>query len=94
MPDIQRIGGITGWITVNALADAWRVPITSHLFPEVSVHLLAASRLIGPLEFVTWATPLLTEPLVARDGAVAVPERPGLGIAFDAAAVRRYRLDL
>ena len=92
MPDLQRIGGVTGWIAVNALAEAWRVPITSHLFPEVSAHLLAASRLIGPLEFVTWAAPLLEEPLVARDGAVAVPERPGLGIAFDRAAVEHYRV--
>ena len=93
MPDLQRIGGITGWIAANALAEAARVPITSHLFPEVSVHLLAASRLPGPLEYVTWAAPLLEEPLLARDGTVAVPDRPGLGIAFDAAAVARYRLD-
>jgi L-alanine-DL-glutamate epimerase-like enolase superfamily enzyme len=92
MPDLQRIGGVTGWITVNALAEAWRVPITSHLFPEVSVHLLASSRLAGPLEFVTWSAPLLEEPLSVRDGVVAVPEKPGLGIAFDRAAVERYRV--
>lgn len=92
MPDLQRIGGITGWVAANALAEAWRVPITSHLFPEISVHLLAASRMAGPLEFVTWAAPLLEEPLTARDGAVTAPERPGLGIAFDRAAVARYRL--
>jgi len=69
------------------------VPITSHLFPEVSVQLLAASRGPGPLEWVTWLAPLLEEPLVVRGGLVAVPDRPGLGIAFDADAVRRHRLD-
>jgi mandelate racemase len=92
MPDLQRIGGITGWIAANALAEAARVPITSHLFPEVSVHLLAASRFVGPLEYVTGATPLLEEPLLVRDGTVTVPDRPGLGIAFDPAAVAHYRL--
>ncbi len=92
MPDIQRIGGVTGWIAANALAEAWRVPITSHLFPEVSVHLLASSRMAGPLEFVTWAAPLLVEPLTAHDGAVAVPDAPGLGLVFDPEAVARYRL--
>ncbi|HEY8599140.1 MAG TPA: mandelate racemase/muconate lactonizing enzyme family protein [Thermomicrobiales bacterium] len=92
MPDIQRIGGVTGWIAASALAEAYRVPITSHLFPEVSVHLLAASRFPGPLEFVTWAVPLLEEPLTVTDGCVTVPDRPGLGIAFDREAVARYRL--
>ena len=94
MPDLQRIGGVTGWLTVHALAEAWRVPITSHLFPEISVHLLASSRMAGQLEWVTWALPLLEEPLVVRDGAVAVPDKPGLGIAFDRAAVARYRIAL
>ena len=93
MPDIQRIGGITGWIAASALCEAARVPITSHLFPEVSVHLLAASRLPGPLEFVTWAAPLLAEPLATREGTITVPERPGLGFAFEPAAVAHYRLD-
>ncbi len=93
MPDLQRIGGVTGWIRAAALAEAWQTPITAHLFPEISVHLLAASRTVGPLEWVSWAEPLLEEPLAVRDGAVAVPDRPGLGIAFDPAAVRRFRVD-
>lgn len=93
MPDLQRIGGVTGWVRADALAEAWRVPITSHLFPEVSVQLLAASRQPGPLEWVSWLEPILEEPLVTRHGTVTVPDRPGLGIAFDQDAVRRYRLD-
>lgn len=93
MPDLQRVGGVTGWVRANALAEAWRLPITSHLFPEISVHLLAASQMAGPLEWVTWMEPLVEEPLEVRDGAVKVPERPGLGISFDQDAVRRHRLE-
>ena len=51
---------------------------------------IAAGRYRGPLAWVTWAAPLLREPLPIRHG-VAAPDRPGLGIAFDP-AVRRYRL--
>lgn len=93
MPDVQRVGGVTGWLRASALAELWHVPMTSHLFPEISIHLLAASHTAGPLEWVTWAAPLLEEPLEVRGGAVEVPDRPGLGIRFDPDAVRRYRLD-
>ncbi len=93
IPLLQAIGGVTGWIRAAALAEAWQTPITAHLFPEISVHLLSASRTAGPLEWVSWAEPLLEEPLAVRHGAVTVPDRPGLGIAFDPAAVRRFRLD-
>lgn len=92
MPDLQRVGGITGWIRANALAETASIPITSHLFPEVSIHLLAASRIAGPLEWVTWLVPVLAEPLTITNGTVTVPDRPGLGIAFDPAAVQQYRL--
>lgn len=93
MPDLQRVGGVTGWLRASALAELWHLPITSHLFPEMSVHLLAACHTAGPLEWVTWAAPLLEEPLEVSGGTVEVPNRPGLGISFDPDAVRRYRLD-
>lgn len=93
MPDIQRVGGVTGWMRVAALAEAWRLPVSSHLFPEISVHLLAATPTAQWLEYMPWAQPLMAEPLVAREGIVTVPPRPGLGLVFDEAAVRRYALD-
>lgn len=93
MPDLQRVGGITGWVRASALAERAHVPLTSHLYPEVSAHLLAASRTAGPLEWVSWLTPILEQPLVPDDGVVQVPQAPGIGIAFDPAAVRRFRLD-
>lgn len=92
MPDLQRVGGVTGWVRASALAETARISLTSHLFPEVSVHLLAATRDPGPLEWVTWLAPVLEEPLTIANGMVRVPDKPGLGIAFDPAAVRRYQL--
>lgn len=40
MPDAMRIGGVTGWLRAAGLADAWGVPMSSHLYPEISAHLL------------------------------------------------------
>ena len=93
MPDLQRVGGVTGWMRVAALAEAWRLPMSTHLFPEMSVHVLAATPTAQFLEYMPWAQPLMAEALVAHDGIVTVPPRPGLGLVFDEAAVKRYALD-
>jgi L-alanine-DL-glutamate epimerase-like enolase superfamily enzyme len=92
MPDLQRIGGITGWMRAGAVAEAWHLPITSHLFPEISLHVLASSAEVGPLEWVSWMDPVLREPVMPREGTVTVPDRPGLGIEFVAKAVQRYKV--
>jgi mandelate racemase len=90
MPDVQRIGGVTGWLRASALAHAHGMEMSSHLFPEVSAHLLAVTPTAHYLEFVDWAAPILEEPAVVRDGHVAIPDRPGSGVAWDEAAVARY----
>jgi mandelate racemase len=92
MPDLERIGGVTGWIAAAALADAAGIRISSHLFPEVSAHLLAASPTSHWLEYVDWAAPLLQQPLVIRDGLAQVPASPGSGLLWDEDAVARYRM--
>ena len=90
MPDVQRIGGVTGWLRAAALAHAHGIEMSSHLFPEVSVHLLGVTPTCHWLEFMDWAAPLLQEPLRVKDGFAMIPDRPGAGIAWDEAAVKRY----
>jgi len=92
MPDAMKIGGVTGWQRAAALAEAAALPLSSHLFPEVSAHLLAASPTADWLEFVDWAAPILQQPVVVRDGHVAANDTPGSGIAWDEGAVARYRV--
>jgi len=90
MFDLQRIGGVSGWLEAAAVAQD--LPLSSHLFPEVSVHLLALSPHCDLLEVVDWAAPVLLEPLTIRDGTAIAPERPGTGVAWNEDAVRRYRI--
>ena len=92
MPDLDRIGGVTGWREAAELAAVHRIPMSSHLFPEASAHLLAATPTCHFLEYVDWANPVLQEPLRIVDGNAVVPERPGSGMIWDEAAIRRYRI--
>ena len=92
MPDLERIGGVTGWLRAAALAATHRIEMSSHLFPEVSAHLLAATPTAHFLEYVDWADKILVEPLEIVDGFAVVPQRPGNGLTWDAKAVEKYRI--
>jgi mandelate racemase len=90
MPDLERIGGVTGWQRASALASAARMPLSSHLYPEASVQLLAATPTAHWLEYVDWMNPLLAEPLAIVDGMAVASSRPGIGLRWNEEAVRRY----
>lgn len=92
MPDLARIGGVTGWMDAARLAAAQSIPMSSHLFPEVSAHLLAATPTADWLEYVDWADAIVQEPLPIVDGMAVVPSRPGAGLEWDANAIERYRM--
>jgi mandelate racemase len=92
MPDLERIGGVTGWRAAAELAAAKKIKMSSHLFPEVSAHLLAATPTGHFLEYVDWANPLLQQLLAIVDGHAIVPERPGNGMVWNDDAVRYYRM--
>jgi len=90
MPDVQRIGGVTGWMRAAALAQGAGMEMSSHLFPEASVHLLAVTPTRHWLEYVDWANPILDDPVQIRDGHAIVPARPGLGMKWNEKAVSKF----
>jgi mandelate racemase len=92
MPDAQRIGGVTGWIRAAALAQGAGMEMSSHLFAEVSCHLLAVTPTCHWLEYMNWADAILQEPVRVVDGHARIPERPGIGMQWDEQAVKRYAL--
>ena len=92
MPDLERIGGVTGWMRAAALAATRRIEMSSHLFPEISAHLLAATPTCHYLEYVDWADKVLQEPLRIEDGFAVIPDRPGNGMAWNMNAVERFRV--
>jgi mandelate racemase len=92
MPDLARIGGVTGWMQAAGVAAAHGAEMSSHLFPEVSAHLLAATPTGHWLEYVDWAGAILQEPLRIEQGHAVVPDRPGCGLSWDEKAVQKYRV--
>lgn len=89
MPDAMKIGGVTGWLRAAALAESAGMPVSSHLFPEVSVHLLAVSPTCHWLEYVDWASPILDEPVKIEGGCAVAPDIPGTGIRWNESAIER-----
>lgn len=92
MPDLERIGGVTGWMRAAALAQGAGIEMSSHLFAEASAQLLPVTPTGHWLEYVDWADPVLTEPLRIEKGFALPSLRPGLGLAWDEKAVKRYRV--
>ena len=88
MPDAQRIGGVTGWMRAAAIAHGANLPVSTHLFPEVSSHLMRVTPGAHWLEYVDWAAPFLAEPPVVQDGYAQATTAPGTGIEWDEDAVR------
>lgn len=92
MVDLMRIGGVTGWLEAARHCAAADRPLSSHLYPEVSVHLLAASSTAHWLEYVDWAEPLLARPVELANGAAVVSAEPGCGTIWDEDAIERYAM--
>lgn len=82
MPDLQRMGGITDYLNACAMCAAYNQPVSSHLFTEASVHVLAAQPHALMLEHMDWWEELFENPTVVEDGAVILPDGPGLGLTL------------
>jgi L-alanine-DL-glutamate epimerase-like enolase superfamily enzyme len=93
MIDVLRAGGITQWLKIAGMAEAFNLPVVNHLYPEVSVHLVAAIPNGLTVEYMPWSSRLFEEVPVPVNGELAVPEKPGLGLTFDEAALRRYGMN-
>lgn len=90
MPDVQRIGGVSGWMRAAAVAQVYNLDMSSHLFPEFSAHLLAVTPTCHWLEYMDWASGILAQPFEVREGNVLIPDRPGAGIEWNEDAIRKY----
>lgn len=92
MPDLMRIGGISGWLRAVPIAAAAGIEVSTHLYPEVSAHLMRVSETAHWLEWQDWADPILEQPYKIENGRLAIPDKPGCGIAWNEKAVERYSL--
>src|SRR5256712_4248317 len=92
MIDLLRVGGITQWMKVAGMAEAFNLPVVSHLVPEIHVHLVAAVPNGLTVEYMPWTLRLYEETPALEGGQLVGPRKPGLGLAFDQAALKRYQV--
>src|SRR4051812_29878794 len=91
MPDLMKVGGVTGWMRVAGQAEAASIPMSSHLFAEASAHMLAVTPTAHWLEVLDLGRAILANPIEIVDGAVTA-RGPGLGLMWNEAAVAKYSL--
>jgi mandelate racemase len=92
MPDLMRIGGVSGWLRAAAITSAAGIPMSTHLYPEMAAHLMRVTDTAHWLEWQDWADPILAEPFEVKDGHLLVPDRPGQGIEWNEKAVAKFAL--
>lgn len=91
MPDLQRIGGLTEFRRAGALAAAFDIPVSSHIFTEHSLSVAASLPNCISVEHMPWTAPILNEAMEMVDGDILIPERPGTGFTFNRAQVERLK---
>ena len=92
-PDVIRIGGITEWMKVAALAQAHNRPVTSHGYDELHVHMLAATPKPSFVEYHLFRLDdYLIEPLELINGCLEAPDTPGHGVKFDLEKLSAYEV--
>ena len=91
MIDLLRVGGVTQWMKVAGMAQAFNRPVVSHLIPEIHVHLVSAIPNGLTVEYMPWTYRLWSEfPSVNADGTLSVPDKPGFGLEFNQETLAKY----
>jgi L-alanine-DL-glutamate epimerase-like enolase superfamily enzyme len=90
MIDVLRAGGITPWLKIAAMAEAFNLKVVSHLLPEIHVHLVAGVANGLTVEYMPWSSRLFEMVPEPVKGELAVPVLPGLGLKFDQAVIKKY----
>jgi mandelate racemase len=93
MPDVMKIGGVTGWLRAAALATPHGIRLSNHLWPEISAQLLAVTPTAHWLEYADWWNVVVKDPLVVSDGfATDFGAAPGSGVEWNDAAIASFLL--
>jgi len=90
MIDLARVGGPTQWMKVAGMAEAFNLPVVSHVMPEVLMHMVAACPNGLTVEYMPWMVALYEEAPVIEKGILVMPNKPGLGLKLDEKALKRF----
>jgi mandelate racemase len=92
MPDVMKIGGVSGWQRCAALAHAHGLRVSSHLWPEISAQLLCCTPTAHWLEYADWWNPVVKQPLCIDNGMAMIDGALGSGLEWNEDAVAEYAI--
>lgn len=92
MPEVARIGGVTGWMQAAGIAAACGMPMSSHLMPEISAHVVTATPAAHLLEHIDGLGPVREQPCRMEQGRVVVGDLPGSGLTWSVDALEKSGL--
>ena len=92
MPDLERVGGISEFVKVAHMADAFDVPVSPHLYTEQCLQLCGALNNVTYSEMMPWLSTLYNESMELVDGDLLIPDRPGLGFTFNEDELARLKI--
>lgn len=90
MPDVMKIGGVSGWLRAATLAHAKGMRVSNHLWPEISARLLCCTPTAHWLEYADWWNPILAQPLRIEKGMAIIDDAIGTGVEWNEEAVSRF----
>jgi mandelate racemase len=90
MPDVMKIGGVTGWMRAAALGEVHGIRLSNHLWPEISAQLLCATPTAHWLEYCDWWNSVVAEPLRIEKGLACLAGVTGTGIEWKEEAVGAF----
>jgi L-alanine-DL-glutamate epimerase-like enolase superfamily enzyme len=90
MPDVCRMGGITGWRNAAALAAAFSTPISNHMYIEFGQHLQASISNRTYTDTIDWLNPIFDRPIRMEDGVIVLPDEPGIGMRLNRKAIEQF----
>jgi L-talarate/galactarate dehydratase len=91
-PDVTRVGGLTPWLRIAALAEHHQRRLSPHVLPEIGVHLACGLPQVGAVEYMPWLFPAFQDPPALVNGEIVPPKRPGLGLEIRDDAVEKYQV--
>ena len=92
MIDLVRVGGITQFKKVAGMAEAFNLPVVSHLIPEIQIHTMSAIPNGLTVEYMPWSLRMWEETPAIEGGELVVPGKPGLGLQFNQDTIKQYQV--
>lgn len=91
--DVARVGGITPWLKVAHMAEAFNMSVCPHFLMEIHAPLCAAVPNAKWVEYIPQLEPITTSSLRIEDGHALPSDAPGLGIEWDWDAIKKMTME-